>query len=112
MTTKARTPAEWIKEYETRTGGKFKPAHDELILYNSEHGIATFFIDESERCIEIHYTVGDGKFWVGEIKKIMRALGYDKARFFTRRNPKAWIRKYGGHIRGYYMEVNLDESKI
>ncbi len=26
-------------------------------------------------------------------------------------NPKAWIRKYGGHIRGYYMEAELKELK-
>ena len=109
---KTRTPTEWIDEYERRTGGKFQPDPAEFILFSPQHGIATFFRDEREKCLECHYMVGDGKFWSGEIKKIVWALGYDKAHFFTRRNPKAWIRKYGGHIRGWYMEVSVDESKI
>ena len=110
--TKSRTPEEWIREYETRTGGKFEPDSNEFILFNPEHGALTFFINEREECLECHYIVGDGAFWTSEVKKILRALGYNKARFFTRRNPKAWMRKYGGHIRGYYMEVSMDECKI
>ena len=108
---RVKTPEEWIGEYERRTGGKFKLRDDELILFEPERGFVTFFMNYEDKCIEGHYIVGDGRFWFNEMKKIMRAVGFDKARFFTRRNPKAWIRKYGGHIRGYYMEVGLDEAK-
>lgn len=102
----------WGKTYEERTGGKFEPREDEVVLCHPEHGALTFWLDDAEKCLEVHYCVGDGKFWQKQIVEILRALGFSSARFFTRRNPRAWMRRYGGHIRGWYMEVGLDETKV
>ena len=54
---------------------------------------------------------GNGKEWQKIVLQIMKDFGLKKVRAFTRRNPDAWIRKYGGHIRGYYMEADIDEIK-
>ena len=102
---------EWVNVYEKRTGGKFEPREDEVMFWHPERGILTVLADSAEKCLEVHYCVGDGKFWQKQIVAILRALGFNRARFFTRRNPEAWMRRYGGHLRGWYMEVSLDEAK-
>ena len=107
---KLKTKSDWLKYYEERTGTQdLKLDESEFVLFHPEHGFITFFTHEN--VFELHHMVGDGKYWQEVIMKIMHLEGLTKVRAFTKRNPKAWIRKYGGHIRGYYMEANLDELK-
>lgn len=104
-----RTKTEWLKWYQERTGCEdLKLASDELIFFHPEHGFITYFTHED--CIEIHHLCGDGKFWQNFLQRVSQFEGAKKIRAFTRRNPKAWIRKYGGHIRGYYMEVDIENE--
>lgn len=106
------TPAEWMEWYEAHGGTKdLKLDPSETIVYHPEHGFVTFMLDFEEKSIEGHHIVGDGRFWWEYLCKLARELGFTRGRFFTRRNPKAWMRKYGGHIRGYYMEVDWGDVK-
>ena len=108
----ARTKQDWVDYYEKKTGGRFVMAPDEMVLFHPRHGFLTFFLNQEDECIEVHHAVGDGKFWQAQAIRMLHVLGMERVRFFTRRNPEAWIRRYGGHIRGYYMEVELDEIKV
>lgn len=109
---KARTKQEWVDYYERKTGGRFVIGYDEFVLFHPRHGFMTFFVNREDQCIEVHHAVGDGKYWQEQAIRGLKALGMQSVRFFTRRNPEAWIRRYGGHIRGYYMEVRLDEARV
>ena len=109
MTTKSQN--EWLEWYEAHGGTKdLQLAPDEHILFHPEHGFITFFIHDE--ILELHHMVGDGKYWQDVLITIMKKEGLTTLRAFTRRNPRAWIRKYGGHIRGYYMEADIDEIKV
>lgn len=108
---KDKTRNEWLNWYEAHGGNRdLKLAPDELILYHPEHGFITFFMHDD--ILELHHMVGDGKYWQEVLITVMKREGLKTIRAFTRRNPKAWIRKYGGHIRGYYMEADIDEIKV
>ena len=102
------TKDEWLKYYEKRTGCKnLELSSDETVFFHHEYGFITFFTHDD--ILELHHMCGDGKQWQKLLVKIMKDYGLTKLRAFTRRNPKAWARKYGGHIRGYYMEADIKE---
>jgi hypothetical protein len=51
--------------------------------------------------------VGDGRFWVAKCLEVLEALsefGKIKCKIFTRRNPKAFIKLYGGVCVDNYVE--------
>ena len=105
------TKDEWLKWYEERTGcDDLRLNPDELIMFHPEHGFITYWTHDDT--FELHHMCGDSKFWFTVIKKIAKFENVHKLRAFTRRNPKAWIRKYGGYITGYEMEANIDEIKV
>ena len=105
---KAKTPAEWLEWYEKHGGHKDLELDErEMVCFRPENGFITFLLHDD--ILELHHMCGDGKFWQNEIVNIMRRKGLTKLRAFTRRKPKAWARKYGGHIRGWYMEADLEE---
>lgn len=109
-TLQAKSKAEWLKYYEERTGCKdLRLLPEEHIFFHPEHGFITFYVYDG--ILELHHMCGDGKVWQKILIQIMKDNGLTKLRAYTERNPKAWIRKYGGHIRGYYMEADIDEIK-
>ncbi len=111
MKSKAKNPREWLDWYVEHGGSRdLQQYKDEMILFHEEHGFISFFFHDD--ILEIHHMAGDGKYWQELIIEIMKLENLKKIRAFTKRNPKAWIRKYGGHIRGYYMEADIDELKI
>ena len=108
---KGKNPREWVDWYVQHGGSRdLEQLDDEITLFHKEHGFISFFIHDD--ILEIHHMAGDGKYWQELIIKIMKLENLKIIRAFTRRNPQAWIRKYGGHIRGYYMEADIDELKI
>ena len=108
---KRKTKSEWLDWYEQHGGSKdLELDTREQVLFSPEHGFICVLIHDD--ILELHHMVGDGKYWAKALKRIMEVLNLKKLRAFTRRNPKAWQRKYGGHIRGYYMEADYDEIKI
>lgn len=107
---KLQTKAEWIEYYKERTGCRDLDLFpDEQIFFHPEHGFITFFVHDG--ILELHNMCGNGKEWQKIIIQMMKDNGLTTLRAYTERNPKAWIRKYGGHIKGWFMEVNLDEFK-
>lgn len=108
---KGKNPREWVDWYVQHGGSRdLEQLDDEITLFHKEHGFISFVIRDN--ILELHHMVGDGKYWQQVIIKIMKLANLDKIRAFTKRNPKAWARKYGGHIIGYYMECDLNEIKI
>lgn len=107
----AKTKEEWLEWYAECTGCRDLKLHpDEMILFHQEHGFIAYFINNG--VFELHHMCGDGKFWADVIKKIARLERVTTLRAFTRRNPQAWIRKYGGRITGYEMECEISEIKV
>ena len=110
-TTQSKNPDEWLDWYEEHGGSKdLQLGQNEAILFHPEHGFITFFIHDD--ILELHHAIGDGKYWQEVLMTIMKEEGLKTLRAFTRRNPQAWMRKYGGHIRGYYMEADINEIKL
>ena len=110
--TRSKNKSEWLDWYEAHGGQRdLKLAPDEHILFHPEHGFITFFFCDDD-VLELHHMAGDGKFWQKALTKVLKAEGIKTLRAYTERNPKAWMRKYGGRIKGYYMEANIDELKI
>ena len=110
MAKNPETKEEWLKYYEEKTGCKdLELAPYERVFFSPEHGFITFFAHDD--ILELHHMCGHGKEWQKIIVQIMEDLRLKKVRAFTRRNPDAWTRKYGGHIRGFYMEVDIDELR-
>lgn len=106
-----RSQDEWLDWYASHGGTKdLELDRDEEVCFHPEHGFIAWF--KHDDILELHHMVGDGKYWARVLKDIMTFYGLKKLRAFTRRNPKAWSRKYGGHIRGYYMESDIDEIKV
>jgi len=104
----SRSPTEWQEWYVQHGGsGDLELDERETVLFHPEHGFITFFTHGD--ILELHHAVGDGKYWQEVLVKIMKAHGLKKLRAFTRRNPRAWMRRYGGRIRGYYMEADVEE---
>jgi hypothetical protein len=52
----------------------------------------------------IHAMCGDGRFWEEKANEIAKTLGYSKAFFFVRRDPRTYMRKYGAKIHGFILE--------
>ena len=105
------TKDEWLKWYQERTDCEDLNLNpDELIMFHPEHGFIAYWVHDDT--FELHHMCGDGKYWFNIIKKIAKFENVHKLRAFTRGNPNAWIRKYGGRITGYEMEANIDEIKV
>ena len=104
------TREEWLSWYEERTGcSDLELYPDEQIFFHPEHGFMTFYAHDD--VFELHHLCGNGKAWQKIIVQVMEDNGLTKLCAFTQRNPEAWIRKYGGHISGYCMEIGIDELK-
>ena len=104
------TPNEWLDYYQLKTGcTDLELSPDEQVLFHPQSGFISFFIHDD--ILELHHLCGDGQAWKQILHQIMKERRLKKLRAFTRRNPKAWMRKYGGHIRGYYMEADIDELR-
>ena len=104
---------EWLQWYQEHGGDKdLKLAPDEQIQFHPEHGFVIYFIHDD--VLVIHHMAGDGKYWFKFLKNtVMSLYKLKKIRAFTKRNPRAWIRKYGnGRITGYEMEAYIDDIKI
>lgn len=111
ITKNPHTQSDWENWYKARTGCEDLRLHpEEIVLYHTEHGFVTFLTHDD--VLELHHLCGDGKYWQKVILNVMKFEKLKKLNAFTRRNPKAWAKKYGGHIRGYYMECDIDELKI
>lgn len=104
----SKTQEEWLTYYAQKTGCKdLELSPDEAVLFDPDNGFIVIFAHDD--ILELHHMCGNGKAWQKVLAEIMKNNGLTKLRAFTRRNPNAWMRKYGGHVRGFYMEISLEE---
>ena len=102
------TMDEWLEYYERHTGCKdLELSPNETVLFHPDAGFVTFFAHND--ILELHHLCGNGKGWQKVLVQVMKDNNLTKLRAFTRRNPAAWMRKYGGHVRGFYMEADISE---
>ena len=101
---KSRDILEWIEFYEKKTKEKFHLEEGEQIRWDPEKGFMTYGLSKYEDALAIGKMCGDGKFWEAIANEMCKQLGFKKAIYFTKRNPHAFIRRYGGKIYGFYLE--------
>ena len=102
------TMDEWLAYYEKHTGCKdLELAPYETVLFHPDAGFVAFFAHDD--ILELHHLCGNGKAWQKVLVQAMKDNNLTKLRAFTRRNPAAWMKKYGGHVRGFYMEADISE---
>lgn len=93
-------PQEWIDKYYAKSGDiDLAPTKYGHVC---EQGFANWNITPT--AIVVVQCFGDGAFWLDFFKKMTSKTDH-KIQFATRRNPKAWARKYGYKVVGYIMEV-------
>lgn len=78
---------------------------DVFNLIENEHGFCSFRIYKNR--LEVSSTYGDGEYWNAYLTQMAKQKGCTKLRFSTRRNPKAFARKYGMKMIGYVLEKEV-----
>lgn len=58
----------------------------------NEHGFVSYKIEKG--ILHVIQVYGDGKYWEKFFRKLAKEQGIKKAMFYTRRNPKAFQRRY------------------
>lgn len=62
----------------------------------NSHGFASYKIEgDTLRVIQVY---GDGKHWERFFRKLAKENNIKRAMFYTRRNPKAFERRYGAKV--------------
>ncbi len=74
-------------------------------LIENEHGFCSYRIYGDILYLENAF--GDGKYWYDKMISKAKESGCTKVRFQTKRNPKAWHRKYGCRLVRYVMELEV-----
>jgi outer membrane protein assembly factor BamB len=92
-----------IEKYLRKSGDQF--IYEDNIVVN-DHGFMSWMIDTDGSFVALN-VYGDGEYWDSFIMQLAEKLGCTKARFATRRNPKAFERKFGYKIAGYIMEKEV-----
>lgn len=75
--------------------------------FNTPFGFFVLQLGRTDGVLFVPALSGDGEKLVPYILEEGRKLGYKKVRFITKRNPKAWERKYGFKQTAYVMEGDL-----
>ena len=98
------------EDYARRSGdfyGKIYPAN--IILSEKGKGFCSMDVVDGN-LILVHQCYGDGEHWVREIRKLAHERRIKDIRFITKRNPKAFTRKYGFKLEGYIMTIDSEEK--
>jgi len=88
-------PTEWLIDYIARTGVS-RISFDKVVVLKD--GFFTFSVRNDYLVILDGY--GNGKRIEQVCMKIAKSRGLKKIRFFSRRNPKAFVRKFGVKVIG------------
>lgn len=62
----------------------------------NDHGFVSYKIEGNT--LHVIQVYGDGKHWEKFFRKLAKEQGIKRAMFYTRRNPKAFQRRYGAKI--------------
>lgn len=65
-------------------------------------------VEQSGNTLVVQQCYGDGKHWDKEIMKLAKKLKCNKISFYTRRNYKAFEKKFGYKLDGYVMTKEVE----
>jgi len=92
-----------IEQYLKKSGDtSINPAN----LIENSHGFMSWRINKPDTFVLIN-VYGDGKYWDSVAVELAKQLNLSKIVFGTKRNPKAFERKYGYSHVGYILEKEV-----
>jgi len=101
---------EWLKLYHRKTGEYPNgwPCSD--FKFEEEHGFCVYIPDGD--ILIIGEVCGDGLYWHKYLNRKAKELGCKTLRFWTKRNPVAFIRKYGYSLTGFVDGHHILEKEV
>lgn len=98
-------PEDWLKKYFEKSGDNYLSG-DKLILVDNA-GFFTYSYDNLENILYLYNVYGEGKALIKVIKCLKQNLKADKVIFATKRNYKAFERRWKAKLIGYVMELEI-----
>jgi len=95
-------PTDAQLDYMHRSGDK---QIDRTNYIENEYGFASWM--EKPDCIHVIQVYGDGEYWDRFFRQLAEKYGVDSYLFYTRRNPKAFARKFGAKTVQTIMKVEV-----
>ncbi|EGO63492.1 hypothetical protein ALO_12321 [Acetonema longum DSM 6540] len=86
----------WLSFYKSKANSEPFFEKEDIIIYDKRKGIFSYQYDEDALYIKL--VTGDGEHWQRFAEALCSRLGLFVVLFATRRNPKAWERKFGYHL--------------
>lgn len=98
-----RIPKQWLEEYFRKSGDKKLENGNVVVL---PFGFCVWDVNHNGDLLLLHVYVvnGYGKLMDSFINELARQIKAKKIIFATRRNPKAFERKYGFKLVGHILE--------
>jgi len=78
-------------------------------VVSNEHGFVAY--DIGKDTIWLWQLYGDGKYWYEYLSNECKKLGLRGIRGTTKRNPKAWNKRFNTKIIGYIIEAEINVSE-
>jgi hypothetical protein len=101
---------EWMSYYEHKTGEPFKGWTGANFIFNEEYGFCVYIQDGTT--LIIGEVCGDGWHWCSHLNNKAKELGCNKLRFWTKRNPAAFARKFGFVLTGFLDDHHILEKEV
>ena len=101
---------DWVAHYEAATGLPFRFLAGESLLFDPQHGFATFGHSSARDALEVGKVCGASAFWHRELTNLARLFGYPKLRG-TACSPsrvRLFRRAHGARVVGYVMETEVE----
>lgn len=74
----------------------------------NDHGFSSYKIENG--ILHVIQVYGDGKYWERFYRKVAKENNVKRAMFYTRRNPKAFERRFGAEVVQYIMMIKDKDS--
>lgn len=106
----AVTLDEWMRRYWAKTGEHLSLWPGAEFIFDGEKGFCVFITD-GPRLI-IGEVCGDGRYWFDFLVVKAKELDCDLLRFWTKRNPAAFTRKFGFALTGFFDGRFIMEKEV
>ena len=101
---------DWIKIYHKKTGEHLTGWPGAAFIFDDERGFCVYIKDDTT--LIIGEVCGDGRYWLSYLNDKAKKLGCTKLRFWTRRNPAAFTRKFGFTLTGFSDGHSIMEKEV